>query len=74
MNTNLLAFVTPQYIYHGCSTQETFWDEIFTPANMKNCGRHNIRKHREIKNGDKYITLEISLKFGSLYNMKMKSS
>ena len=27
---NLLAVVTPPYIYHGCSTQKTFWEEEFT--------------------------------------------
>ena len=40
----------------------------------ENCGRHNIRKHREIKDGEKYITLEISLNFGSLDKMKITSS
>ena len=41
--------------------------------NMKNCGRRNFRKHREIKGSDNYITLDISLKFGSLYNMRITS-
>ena len=41
---------------------------------MKNCGSLNVRKHREIKNGEKYITLDIPLKFGSLDKMKIKSS
>ena len=41
----------------------------FTAVNMKNCGCHNVRKHREIKDSDKYITLEISLKFGSMDKM-----
>ena len=41
---------------------------------MKNCGRHNVRKHRDIKSSDKYATLEISLKCDSLDNMKIKSS
>ena len=41
---------------------------------MKNCDRHNVRKHREINNSEKYITLEISLKFGSLDNMRITSS
>ena len=31
-------------------------------------------KHREIKGGHKYVTLDISLKFGNLYNMRIKSS
>ena len=42
--------------------------------NMKNCGRYINRKHREIKIGEKYITLDISLKFGSLEKMKITSS
>ena len=42
--------------------------------NMKNGGSHNVRKHREIKNGEKYITLDTSLKFGSLDKMKIASS
>ena len=42
--------------------------------NMKNCGRRNVRKHREIKGSDKYITLDISLKFGSLDKIMITSS
>ena len=46
MNMNPLAVVTPLYIYHGCSTQKTFWEGKFTldefiAVNMKNCGRRN---------------------------------
>ena len=41
---------------------------------INNCVRHNVRKHREIKNGEKCIALEISLKFGSLDKMKITSS
>ena len=41
---------------------------------MKNCGRCDVRKHREIKDSDKYITLDISLKFGSLDKMRITSS
>ena len=41
---------------------------------MKNCGRHNVSKHKEIKGSDKYFTLEISLKFYSLDKMKTASS
>ena len=40
---------------------------------MKNCGSRNVRKHREIKNGAKYITFDISLKFGILENVKIIS-
>ena len=42
--------------------------------NMKNCGCRNVRKHIKIKVSDKYVALEISLKFGSLYNMKIAYS
>ena len=38
---------------------------------MKNGGRWNVRNHREINNGDKYITLDVSLNFGSLDKMKI---
>ena len=41
---------------------------------MKNCGRINVRKQREIKVSDKYVTLDISLKFGSLNKMGITSS
>ena len=58
-----------------------FWEEKFTSkenlfltVNMKNCGRRNIRKHKEIKVIDKYVTLDISLKFDSLEKMKITSS
>ena len=85
MNMKLLAVVTPPSIYHGCSTRKTFWEEKFTgeekftlgeltAMNMKNCGRHNVRKQREIKNSNKYITLEIYLKFGCLDKMRIKPS
>ena len=42
--------------------------------NIKNCGCCNVRKKIEIKGSDKYVTLEISLKFDSLDNMKITSS
>ena len=66
MNINILAVVTPPSIYCGCSTRKTLWGGKFilgefTVVNMKNCGRRNIRKHREIKGSDKYFTLDISL-------------
>ena len=57
----LLAVVTPPTaIYHGCFTRKKFWEDKFTPVNMKSCGRRNVRKHRKIKNGEKYIRLDIS--------------
>ena len=70
----LLAVVTPPPIYHGCSTWKTLWEETFTPVNMKNSGRHNVRKNRDIMDGRKYITLDISLDFGSLDKIKITSS
>ena len=42
--------------------------------NMKNCGRCNVSKHTDIKGSDKYVTLEIFLKFDSLDKMKITSS
>ena len=81
MNINLLAIVTPPSIYHGCSTRKTLWEEKFTgeentfsAVNMKNCGRRNDRKHKEIKSSDKYVTLYISLKSDNLDKTKIKSS
>ena len=80
MNMKLLAVVTPPYIHHDCSTCKTFWEEKFIgeenvlAVNMKNRGRCNVRKHRYIKDSEKYITLDISLKFGSLEKMRITSS
>ena len=79
MNTKILVVVTPPSIYHGCSTWKTLWWEKFTlceftPVNMKNCDHRNIRKHSKIKNSDKYTTLDISLEYGSMENMKITSS
>ena len=79
MNMKLLSVVTPPSIYHGCSTGKTFWEERFTLGeftvlNINNCGRCNVRKHIEIKGSDKYVTLDIPLKFDSLDKMKITSS
>ena len=79
MNINLLSVVTPPSIFNFCSNQKRLWEEKFTlgdftPVTMKNCGRLNFRKHREIKNGEKYTTLDISLEFGSLDKMEITSS
>ena len=41
---------------------------------MNNCGRRKVRKHKEIKGSDKYVTLDISSKFDSLDKMKTTSS
>ena len=81
MNMNILAVVTPPSIYHGCSNWKTFWEgkftgeeTLFSALNRKNCGHRNVRKHREIKGSDKYVTLDILLKFDSLRKMKTTSS
>ena len=41
--------------------------------NMKKCGCRNVRKPRRINVSDKYITLDISLKFVSMYKMIITS-
>ena len=74
MNMKLLAVVTPLSIYRGCSTRKTSWEGKFTlgeftVVNMKNCGHRNVRKHIEIKGSDKYVTLDILMKFDSLENI-----
>ena len=81
MDMKLLAVVTPPSIYHGCSTRKTFWEEKFTckenlflAANMKNCGRRNVMKYKEIRGSDKYVTLDIASKFDSMVKMKITSS
>ena len=47
---------------------------LFLAVNMKNCVPRNVRKHKEIKGSDKYVTLDISSKFDSLDKMKITSS
>ena len=81
MNMKLLSVVTQPSIYHGCFTRKTFWEEkftgdekLFSAVNMKNCGRRNVSKHREIRGSYRYVTLDISLKFDSLDKMKITSS
>ena len=76
-----LVVVTPPYIYHGCSTWKTFWEEKFTgkkvlfqSVNMRNFGRQKVRKHKEIKGSDNIVTLNVSAKFDSLNEMKTTSS
>ena len=83
-----LVVVTPPYIYHGCSTRKTFWEEKFTgkkqdlfvSVNMRNCGQRNVRKHKEIKDIDERVTLNIyeilkfSEKFDNLDKMETTSS
>ena len=81
ISMKLLAVVTPRSIYHGCSTQKTLWEEnftgeekLFSAVNMKNGGCRNVRKHKEIKGSDKYVNLDISIKFENLDKMKITSS
>ena len=85
MNTNLLSVLTPPSIYNGCSTLNTFWKENlkgeenftlgeFSAVNMKKCGCQNIGKHRDIKGSYDNATLDILLKFGSLYKIRITSS
>ena len=83
-----LVVVIPPSIYHGCSTRRTFWEEKFTgkkqslfeSVNMRNCGQSNVRKHKEIKDSDKCVTLNmyeilnISEKFDDLDKMETTSS
>ena len=78
---NFLVVVSPPYIYHGCSTWKTFWEEHFTgkqdlfeSVNMKNCGHCKNRKHKEIKDSDKCVTLNISEKFDILNKIETTSS
>ena len=54
--------------------EEKFTLGEFSDLNMKICGRRNVRKHREIKGSDKYVTLDISLRSESLNKMIITSS
>ena len=61
-----LVVVTPPSIYHSCSTRKKFWQENFTGkqdlfqyVNIKNCGHRKVRKHKEIKDSEKCVTLNI---------------
>ena len=85
INMKLLVVVTPPSIYHGYSTRKTFWEEKFfgeekftlgdfTAVNMKMFGRRNVRKYRDIKDIDKYVTLDILLEFGSMEKLRSISS
>ena len=49
-------------------------EKLFSDVNTKNCGRSNVRKHKEIKGSDKYVTLYISLKFDILDKKNITSS
>ena len=85
MKVNLLSVVTQPSIYNGCSTRKTFWEANFigeekltlfefSAVNMENCGCRNVRKHIDIKGSDKFVTLDIFLKFDSLDKMIITSS
>ena len=64
----LLAFVTSlPAIYHGFSSHKTFWEQKFTPVNMTSFLNCNVRGNSEIKNGEKYIFLDISSNLDFLY-------
>ena len=82
-----LVVVTPPYIYHGCSTRKTFWEEMFTGKqyffesfSIKKYGRCKFSKHKEIKGSYKcvilniYEILNISEKFDNLNKMETTSS
>ena len=83
-----LVVVSPPSIYHGCSTRKTFCEENFTGKKqdlfvsviMRNCGQGNVRKHRDIKDSDERVTLnmnkilKISEKFDNLDKMETTSS
>ena len=43
-------------------------------VNMKTFGRCKVRKHKDIKGSDKYVTLDISSRFDNLDKMKTTSS
>ena len=82
-----LVIVAPPSIYHGCSTRKTFWEgkftvkkqDLFVSVNMRNCGQRNVKKHKEIKDSDERVTLnmyeilKISEKFDDLENMETTS-
>ena len=83
-----LVVVTPPSIYHGCCTRKMFWEEKFTgqkqylfeSVSMRKCVQRNVRKHKEIKDSDERITLNIydilniSEKFDNLNKMETTSS
>ena len=48
-------------------------EKLFSAVNMKNYGRRNVRKHKEIKGSDKCVTLDISEKFESLNDTETTS-
>ena len=63
-----------QDIYYGFTDQKNFWGKNMTPVNMTNYGRCNVRKHREIKNGEQNNILEISYNLEYMEQRKVTSS
>ena len=62
MNLKILGVITKSPASnHACYAKKMFYEDKFTPDNMKMFGRQNFGKHREINNGEKYVILEISL-------------
>ena len=75
MKTKFLAVVTlPPAIYHGLSTQKKLWEDKFTRVNMASGVRRNVRKHREIKNSEKYTALDIYSELDCLEKREVTSS
>ena len=83
-----LVVVSPPSIYHGCSTRKMFCEgkftgknqDLFVSVNMRNCGHRNVRKHKDIKDSNEPVTLnmyeilKISEKFDDLDKMEITSS
>ena len=70
-----LAFLTPPpAICHGCSTRNIFWEQKFVLVNITSCGRCDVRKHRDINNGEQYIILEVYYNIDCLKKSKVTSS
>ena len=63
----------PPDIYHDFSIWKTLREYKFIPVNIKNCGRRNVRKHREMKIGDQYIILNISSKLDCMDKREVTS-
>ena len=75
MNMKFLSVVTPPPdIYHNLSNQKTLWEEKLKPSNTGSFGICDVRKYREIKNGEQCIILDIYSKLGCLENSKVTSS
>ena len=70
----LIAVINPLSIYYSGSTRKKFWEENLTPVTTRSCGRHNVRKLKEIKNVEQYTNSEISLKLDFMDNMEVTFS